>query len=92
MSATDVQETPRPVTQLRESVKDLAHDSVELIRHTGEATKSSITKPTATAAIAGAAAMGAFLTFGLVPTAIAGGAAYVGYRWLRKRRAEQPAS
>lgn len=92
MSATDVQETPRPVTQLRESVKELAHDSVELIRQTGEATKGNIKKPTATAAIAGAAAMGALLTFGFVPTALAGGAAYVGYRLLRKRRADQPAS
>ncbi len=91
MNATNIQQTAQTETHLRESVKDLAHDSVELIRQTGQATKSSLKKPTATAAFAGAAAMGAVLTFGFVPSALAGAAAYVGYRMLRKRRTEQPA-
>jgi len=90
MSATEFQQTAQPETRLRESVKVLAHDSTELIRQTGETAKGSLKKPTTGAALAGAAVMGALLTFGFMPTAVAGAAAYVGYRVLRKRRTEEP--
>lgn len=92
MSATDLQQTAPPETHLRESVKHLGHDSAELIRQTGQAARGSLGKPTTGAALAGAAAMGALLTFGFVPTVVAGAAAYVGYRLLRKRRTEEPAT
>lgn len=92
MSTTDFQRPAQRESHLRESVKDLAHDSVELLRQTGQATKGTVKKPTTGAAIAGAAAMGALLTFGFVPTAVAGVAAYVGYRMLRKRGGEHAAT
>lgn len=88
MSATDIQQTAQPETHLRESMKHLAHDSAELIRQTRDAAKGGLKKPTTGAALAGAAAMGAILTFGFVPTAVAAAAGYVGYRMLKKRRAE----
>lgn len=89
MTATDFQQTTQPEPDLRESVKVLARDSTELIRQTGQTAKGSLKKPTTSAALAGAAAMGAILTFGIMPTAVAGAAAYVGYRLLRKRRTEE---
>jgi hypothetical protein len=92
MTATDLQQTAQPEPHLRESVKALARDSNELIRQTGESARGSLKKPTTGAALVGATAMGAVLTFGLLPTAIAGAAGYVGYRLLRKRRAEEQTS
>ena len=89
MTATDLQHTAQPEPHLRESVKALAHDSMELIRQTGQTAKGSLKKPTTGAALAGAAAMGAILMFGIMPSAVAGAAAYVGYRLLRKRRTEE---
>jgi hypothetical protein len=87
-------ETPQPQqeTHLRESVKHLANDSVELIRQASHSTKATIKKPTTGAAIAGAAVMGAVVALGIVPTALAGAAAYAGYRLLRSRRGEEGAA
>lgn len=89
MSATDIQQTAQHETHLRESMRHLAQDSADLIRQTGQAAKGGLKKPTTGAALGGAAVMGAILAFGLVPTAVAGAAAYVGYRLLRKRRMEE---
>lgn len=89
MSATEIQQTSQAESQLRESVKHLAHDSAELLRQTGNAAKGTLKKPTTGAAIAGAAAMGAIFAFGFLPTAVAGAAGYLSYRMLRKRRTEE---
>lgn len=89
MTVTDLHQTAQPEPHLRESVKTLARDSTELIRQTGESAKVGLKKPTTGAALAGATAMGAILTFGIMPTALAGAAAYVGYRLLRQRRSEK---
>lgn len=75
---------------VRDAMKHLADDSKKLVHIAGSNTKSALKKPTTGAAIAGAAVMGAVFTFGVVPTALAGAAAYVGYRLLRKRNEEAP--
>lgn len=76
-------------THLRESVKHLASDSVELIRQASHSTKATIKKPTTGAAIAGAVVLGAAALFGAIRTAIAGGLAYGAYRYLEGRKHEQ---
>jgi hypothetical protein len=84
----DQQTKPEPEAHaLRETVKDLAADSKAAIEHASEATKSALMKqPTTAAAIAGAVAMAAAVTLGVVETALGGAAAYAAYRLIRRRR------
>jgi hypothetical protein len=77
---------------VRQAAKDIANDSAEVIRQASQLTKQKIKKPTTAAAIAGAVAMGAAVTFGVLETALGGAAAYITYRVLRKRRAEATAA
>lgn len=77
---------------VRQAAKDIAHDSAEVIRQASQLTRQKIKRPTTAAAIAGAVAMGAAVTFGVLETALGGAAAYITYRVLRKRRAEATAA
>ena len=85
-------ENPQPQAEqdehpVRDTVKHLASDSKEAIEHASQVTKTKIEQqPTTAAAIAGAVAMAAAVTFGVLETAVGGTAAYVAYRLLRKRK------
>lgn len=76
-----------PTHALRETAKDLASESKAAIERATEATKATLFKqPSTGAAIAGAAAVAAAVTFGTVETVLGGAVAYGAYRLLRRRK------
>lgn len=82
MTAQQFTESERPISH---AAKRVVSDSATVIRSAKEAAKDRMRKPTTTAAVAGAAVMGAAIVFGVLETAVGGAAAYVTYRLLKKK-------
>jgi hypothetical protein len=81
---TDSAQQPRAT--IRPTINNIAKDCAELAREAGRVSVEGLKQPTSIAALAGAVAMGAVLTIGLVQTAIGGTVAYLGYRLVRRRK------
>lgn len=88
MTAQQITASEHPVS---DAAKQVVSDSAAVIRTAKDAAKERIKKPTTTAAITGAAVMGAAIVFGILETAVGGAAAYVTYRLLQKKRTGQMA-
>jgi transcription initiation factor TFIIIB Brf1 subunit/transcription initiation factor TFIIB len=92
MNPNEQPSTTSETHPVREAAKDLADDSAEVMRQAGQVIQKAMKKPTTAAAIAGAVAVGAAVTFGVLETAVGGAAAYITYRVLQKRRAQATAA
>lgn len=88
MTAQQVTASEHPVSH---AAKQVVSDSASVIRSAKDATKERMKKPTTTAAITGAAVMGAVFVFGILETAVGGAAAWVTYRLVKKQQTERMA-
>lgn len=86
MTAQHITAAEHPVSDAARQVVD---DTTAVIHNAKDAAKVRMKKPTTTAAITGAAVMGAAIIFGILETAVGGAAAYVTYRMLQKKRTGQ---
>ncbi len=77
--------------RVSDAARQVVSDSASVIHSAKDAAKERMNRPTTTAAIAGAAVMGAVMAFGILETAVGGAAAYVTYRMLKKQRTGQMA-
>lgn len=64
---------------------ELLQSGVEGLERLGDAVSYELRQPTTAAAVAGGVTVGLGVLFGLAPTALAAGAAYVTYRILRRQ-------
>lgn len=71
---------------LRDAAQNVADASEEMARHAGELAERGMKNPSTAAAVVGAIALGAAATVGILETVVGGGAAYIAYRALRKRK------
>lgn len=74
---------------MREAAQNVASASGEMARQAGQLAETKMKKPTTAAAVVGVIALGAAATAGILETVVGGGAAYVAYRVLRRRKEER---
>jgi len=72
--------------RVSDTARQVVNDSASVIQTAKDAARDRMKKPTTTAAITGAAVMGAVMIFGVLETAVGGAAAWVTYRLLEKER------
>lgn len=84
--------TPTDTTgpeHMRAAAQNVAEAGGEMARQAGEIAERKMQKPATAAAVVGAIALGAAATIGVLETVVGGGAAYLAYRALRRRKGER---
>lgn len=71
---------------MRDAAQNVASASGDMARHAGELAERGMKNPSTAAAVVGVIALGAAATVGVLETVVGGGAAYIAYRALRRRR------
>ena len=74
-----------------DAARQVVSDGASVIHSAKDAAMERMKKPTTTAAIAGAAVVGAAFLVGILETAVGSAAAYVTYRLLQKERTSHAA-
>jgi hypothetical protein len=89
------QQTAQQITTSEHPVSDAArqvvNDGTSVLHDAKDAAMERMKRPTTTAAITGAAVMGAAMLVGVLETAVGCAAAYVTYRLIEKDRAREVA-